>query len=152
MTIAPAPACPPARPARGRGRRAIILAGAAVGVLSVLIALLYLNRREATRQVLTGWLEHQGIEADAQVERLELDGLVASIRIGDAADPDVIVERVEVDYAIRAPWSKGGLALTPTRIRLVRPVVRASLRNGKLTLGSMDPLVERFTGRLPRPD
>ena len=152
MTITPAPACPSARPARGRGRRAVILAGAAVGVLSVLIALLYLNRREATRQVLTGWLEHQGIEADAQVERLELDGLVASIRIGDAADPDVIVERVELDYAIRAPWSKGGLALTPTRIRLVRPVVRASLRNGKLTLGSLDPLVERFTGRPPRPD
>ncbi len=152
MTIAPAPACPPARPVRGRGRRSILFAGAAVGVLSVLIASLYLNRREATRQVLTGWLEHQGIEADAQVERLELDGLVASIRIGDAADPDVIVERVEVDYAIRAPWSKGGLALTPTRIRLVRPVVRASLRNGKLTLGSLDPLVERFTGRPPRPD
>ena len=152
MTRAPAPASPPARSARRLGRRSILLVGAAVGVLLVLTALLYLNRREATRQVLTGWLEHQGIEADAQVERLELDGLVASIRIGDAADPDVIVERVEVDYAIRAPWSKGGLALTPTRIRLVRPVVRASLRNGKLSLASLDPLVERFTGRPPRPD
>jgi hypothetical protein len=128
------------------------VAGVVLGVLLVLTALLYLNRRAATRQVLIGWLEQQGIEADMQVDRLELDGLVARVRIGDAADPDVTVERVEVDYAIGAPWSKGGLGFTPTRIRLIRPVVRASVRNGKLTLGSLDPLVERFTGQPPRPD
>jgi hypothetical protein len=124
---------------------------AAAAVL-VLLAVLYLNRRAATRQVLIGWLEQQGIDADMQVERVELDGLVASIRIGDPADPDVTVERVEVDYAIGAPWSKGGLGVTPSRIRLVRPVVRASVRGGKLSLGSLDPLVERLTGRPPRPD
>ncbi len=129
-----------------------MIAGVAVGVLAILTALLYLNRRAATRQVLIGWLEQQGVEADMQVERVELDGLVARVRIGDADDPDVTVERVEVDYAIGAPWSKGGLGLVPSRIRLVRPVVRASVRNGKLTLGSLDPLVERFTGRPPRPD
>ena len=152
MTAATDPAPPPVRPVRTRGRRALLIAGVVIGVLLILTALLYLNRRAATRQVLIGWLEQQGVEADMQVERLELDGLVASVRIGDAADPDVIVERVEVDYALGAPWSKEGLGLTPTRIRLVRPVVRASVRNGKLTLGSLDPLVERFTGRPPRPD
>ena len=152
MTAATDPAPPPVRPVRARGRRGLLIAGVVVGVLLVLTALLYLNRRAATRQVLIGWLEQQGIEADMQVERLELDGLVASVRIGDPTNPDVIVERVEVDYAIGAPWSKGGIGLTPTRIRLVRPVVRASVRNGRLTLGSLDPLVERFTGRPPRPD
>ncbi|MDQ3124810.1 MAG: C4-dicarboxylate ABC transporter, partial [Pseudomonadota bacterium] len=152
MTAATDPAPPPARPERTRGRRALPIAGVVIGVLLILTALLYLNRRAATRQVLIGWLEQQGVEADMQVERLELDGLGASVRIGDAADPDVIIERVEVDYAIGAPWSKGGIGLTPTRIRLVRPVVRASVRDGKLTLGSLDPLVERFTGRPPRPD
>src|SRR5690606_8497722 len=60
--------------------------------------------------------------------------------------------RVEVDYAIGAPWSKAGLGVTPSRIRLVRPVLRASYRNGEFSLGSLDPLVERFTGRPPRPD
>ncbi len=143
---------PSARPAHSRVQRALLTAGVVFGVLLVLTALLYFNRRAATRQILIGWLEQQGIEADMQVERIELDGLVASVRIGDAADPDVTVERVEVDYAIGGPWSKGGIGLTPTRIRLVRPVVRASVRNGKLTLGSLDPLVERFTGRPPRPD
>lgn len=144
---------PPAvRPVRTRGRRALLTVGVVFGVLLVLTALLYLNRRAATRHVLIGWLDQQGIDADMQIERLELDGLVARIRIGEAADPDVIVERVEVDYAIGAPWSKAGLGLTPTRIRLVRPVVRASLRNGRLTLGSLDPLVERFAGRPPGTD
>ena len=152
MTAAIDPAPPPARPVRKRGRRALLVVGVVLGVLLVLTALLYLNRRAATRQVLIGWLEQQGIEADMQVDRLELDGLVARVRIGDAADPDVTVERVEVDYAIGAPWSKGGIGLTPSRIRLIRPVVRASVRNGKLTLGSLDPLVERFTGQPPRPD
>ena len=152
MTAATDPASPPPRQERRRGRRVFLTAGAALGVLLVLMALLYLNRRAATRQVLIGWLEQQGIEADMQVERIELDGLVASVRIGDAADPDVKIDRVEVDFAIGAPWSKGGIGVTPTRIRLVRPVVRASVRNGKLTLGSLDPLVERFTGRPPRPD
>jgi hypothetical protein len=129
-----------------------MVAGVLVGVLLVLVALLYLNRRAATRQVLIGWLEEQGIDADVQIERVELDGVVARIRIGDPANPDVTVERVEVDYAIGAPWSKAGLGVTPSRIRLVRPVVRASVRGGKLTFGSLDPLVERFTGRPPQPD
>lgn len=151
MTAA-TPAPPSPRPQPSRGRRGILILGAIVGILLILTAVLYLNRRAATRQVLIGWLERQGIDADMQVERLELDGLVASVRIGDPADPDVTVERVEVDYAIGAPWSKGGLGLTPIRIRLVRPVVRASVRDGKLTMGSLDPLVERFTGRPPRPD
>ncbi len=152
MTAATDPAPPSLRPVRTRGQRVLLIAGVVVGVVLILTALLYLNRRAATRQVLVGWLEQQGIEAEMQVERIELDGLVASVRVGDAADPDIIVERVEVDYAIGAPWSKGGLGLTPTRIRLVRPVVRASVRDGKLTLGSLDPLIERFTGQPPRPD
>jgi hypothetical protein len=129
-----------------------MVAGVVFGVLLVLVALLYLNRRAATRQVLIGWLEEQGVDADLQIERVELDGVVASLRIGDPADPDITVERVEVDYAIGAPWSDGGLGVTPGRIRLVRPVVRASVRGGKLTFGSLDPLVERFTARPPRPD
>ncbi len=146
-----APPSPVPRRSPG-GRRLRLVVSAALAVLLLLVALIYLNRRAATRQVLTGWLEQQGIDADMQVERVELDGIVARVRIGDPARPDVTIERVEVDFAIGAPWSKGGIGLTPSRIRLVRPVLRASLRGGRLTLGSLDPLVEKFTGRPPRPD
>lgn len=134
------------------GRRILLAVGIVACILLVLVAALYLNRRSAARQALTGWLDRQGIDADVDIERLELDGVIASVRIGDPRAPDVVVERVEVDYAIGAPWSKAGLGLTPSRIRLVRPVVRATWRDGKLSVGSLDPLIERFTGRPPRPD
>lgn len=142
-----------AKPARRSvWRRLGLILGVCLVVVLILLTLLYLNRRAATRQVLIGWLERQGVEADMKVERVELDGLTASIRIGDPADPDVVVERVEVDYAIGAPWSKSGLGVTPSRIRLLRPVVRASFKDGKLSLGSLDPVIEQFTGQPPRPD
>jgi len=152
MIAAAAPEPRPSGRGRSAGRRLLLAAGVIACVLLVLVALLYLNRRAATRQVLVGWLERQGVPADLDIERVELDGLVARIRIGDPRDPDVVVERVEVDYAIGAPWSKAGLGITPSRIRLLRPVLRASFREGELSLGSLDPLVERFMGRPPRPD
>jgi hypothetical protein len=136
----------------GVARRVLVGLGVALCVVAVLVGLLYLNRRAATRQILVGWLERQGVPAELDVERVELDGIVARIRIGDPRNPDAVVERVEVDYAIGAPWSKAGLGVTPTRIRLVRPVLRASFRDGEFSLGSLDPLVERFTGRPPQPD
>ena len=148
---APAPARRAPRKRRF-GRRLAVAVAVLACVLLVLTGLLYLNRKAATRQILVGWLERQGIEAEMEVDRVEIDGIVASIRIGDPRHPDVVVERVEVDYAIGTPWSRAGLGLTPRRIRLVRPVLRASLRNGKLSLGSLDPLVDRFVGRPPQPD
>jgi len=145
---------PARRPARrdGTARRVLFGLGIALCVIAVLVGLLYLNRRAATRQILVGWLERQGVPAEMEIERVELDGIVARIRIGDPRNPDAVVERVEVDYAIGMPWSKAGLGVTPTRIRLLRPVLRASFRDGEFSLGSLDPLVERFTGRPPQPD
>jgi hypothetical protein len=121
-------------------------------VLALFVAVTWMNRRTAAREVLVGWLDRRGIEAEVEVERLEMDGFVGRVRIGDAADPDVTIERVEVDYGLTLPWAQGGMGVTPTRIRLVRPVMRASWREGRLSFGSLDPLIEEFTGRPPRPD
>lgn len=143
---------PRARRGRSLLRRVGLVVLILVAITAVLAAALYLNRRAAAREVLVGWLERQGIQSEVEVERIELDGFVGRIRIGDPRQPDVTVERVEVDYAVAAPWSKTGLGVRPSRIRLVRPVMRASWKKGKLSFGSLDPLVERFTGGPPRPD
>lgn len=148
MTTEAAPSRPPRR-ARGR-RVAIVILIVLLGV-TVLTGLVWLNRRAAAREMLVGWLDQRGVPADVVVERLELDGFSGRVRIGDPDDPDVTIQRVEVDYAIGLPWS-GGLGVTPSRIRLVRPVARASWRDGKLSFGSLDGLIEEFTGRPPRPD
>lgn len=123
-------------------------------VVLVLLAtlLLYLNRRAVAREALVGWLKDRGVAADVEVERIELDGFVGKVVIGDPAAPQASVERVEVDYAIGLPWSKNGLGVTPDRIRLIRPVIRASWKDGRLSVGTLDPLVKEFMSRPPRPD
>lgn len=147
---------PPASTKRPRGRATARRVAAGLGVIlivvTVLVAVTWLNRRAAAREILVGWLDQRGIQADVEIQRLELNGFVGSVRIGDEADPDVTVQRVEVDYALALPWSRTGLGVTPSRIRLVRPVVRASWKDGELSFGSLDPLIKAFTGKPPRPD
>lgn len=123
-----------------------------LALLLLLAAALYLNRRAAARELLVGWLDRRGIDADVEVERLELSGFVGRIVIGDARDPDVRVERVEVDYALGMPWSEAGLGVTASRIRLVRPVAKLSWKQGKLSMGKLDPLIEEFLTRPPLPE
>ena len=137
---------------RGLWATAGLVVLAAVLILAIGAAVLYLNRRAAAREILTGWLDRRGIDADVEIERLELDGFVGRVRIGDPANPDFAVERVEVDYAIAAPWSSSGLGLSARRVRLLNPVLRATWADGKLSLGSLDPLIAEFTGKPPRPD
>lgn len=136
---------------RHRLPRPAVVVGVVLILLIAVAAGLWLNRRAVARDALVGWLDRKGIEADVEIERIELDGIVARIRVGDEMSPDFIVERAEVDYVLGWPWS-GGLGVTPSRIRLVRPMLRASWRGGELSLGSLDPLVKEFTARPPRPD
>lgn len=140
-------------PARKRPGRAWprVLTGVIVGVL-ILMAALYLNRRMVAREVLVGWLDRQGIAAEVEVERIELDGFVGRILIGDPEDPDFLAQRVEVDYSLTAPWSEAGLGARPSRIRLVAPSLRATWQDGRFSFGSLDPLIERFTGQPVQPE
>lgn len=149
---APGPKPQTRRRPRSAARTALLVLLIGVLLLTVLAAALYLNRRAAARELLTGWLDRKGIDADVEVEQLEIDGFVGKISIGDPRNPDFKVERVEVDYALGMPWSKAGLGVTPSRIRLVRPLARASWKDGQFSLGSLDPLIEEFMARPPRPD
>lgn len=146
---APIPAAPRRR--RGPGRVLLVLGGVLLAVALLLLAL-YAARREAAREVLVGWLERQGVEAEVEFERFDLDGLVGRIRAGPEDDPDLVVGRVEVDYDLNGPWGLPGWGVTPTRIRLYRPVVKARLHEGRLDFGSLDPIVQDFLRRPPQPD
>ncbi|WP_292094592.1 YdbH domain-containing protein [Brevundimonas sp.] len=148
----PRPPSPRRRTPRSAGGWIAVAVIALILVLLLATLLLYVNRRAAAREVLVGWLDRRGIVADVEVERIELDGFVGKVRIGDPANPQASVERVEVDYAIALPWSKSGLGVTPSRIRLVRPVVRASWKDGTLSVGPLDQIVREFTSRPPQPD
>jgi hypothetical protein len=129
----------------------LVTVGALFVVVLALSLVLYAARREVARQALVGWLEERGVEAQVDFERLDPDGLVASIRAGDPDNPDLIVERVEMDYRLGMPWS-GGFSIQPSRIRLIRPEVRATLADGRISFGALDPVIEDFTSRPPAPD
>jgi hypothetical protein len=134
-----APRTPP------RSRRRLILAAVLVAVAALLVTL-YVTRKIIAREALSGWLESRGIAAEAEIQALGLTDAVARLRVGDPRSPDLTVERAEVGYAWR------GFRPEVASVRLVRPVLRASVRGGKLSLGALDPLVEEFRRRPPQPD
>lgn len=120
--------------------------GVLAAILLIAALALYAARRNLAREALTGWLESKGIASEAQVESFGPAGATARLRIGDPRNPDVTVERAEVQYGLR------GLGLEVRSVRLVRPVVRARLQGGKFSVGSLDPLIEEFRRRPPKPD
>jgi hypothetical protein len=133
---------PPSTPAR---RARLILA--LVGVALLLVAFtLYAARRSIAREALVGWLQSRGIPAEADVEAFGLTGFVGRVRVGDPDAPDFAAARAEVRYAIR------GFGVEVHSVTLREPVMRASYRGGKLSVGSLDPLIEEFTRRPPRPE
>ena len=133
----------PTKPARPRTLRIVL---AVVGVALVLAAALtWANRRTLAREALVGWLRSRGVAAEAEVEAIGLSTFVASLRIGDPANPDFTAERVEVRY-------RTGLgAVELTSIVLKKPVLRASVRGGKFSVGSLDPIVKEILSRPPPP-
>ncbi|MDB5467201.1 MAG: hypothetical protein JWQ46_1963, partial [Phenylobacterium sp.] len=133
---------PPATPGR-RLRLILALVGVAVAVLALA---LYAARKVIAREALVSWLHAKGIAADAQVESFGPTGFTGRLRIGDPASPDFTAARAEVGYGFR------GLSLDVRSVTLRQPVLRARLHDGKLTLGSLDPLIEEFRRKPPRPD
>lgn len=144
----------PEPPAKRRARpRYVLWGGAAVVVVATAGSLLaYGVRRELARDALVGWLEQRGVESEVEIHTFDLGVADARLRIGPAADPDVIAERVEVRYGFGGFWNDQPLGVRVASVRLTRPAVKASFKAGKLSLGSLDPLVEEFAKRPPQPD
>ena len=120
---------------------------AVIGVAILLaLAVAYINRRTLAREALTGWLQSKGVAAQAEVEGLGFSDFAGRIRIGDPARPDFAAERVAVRYRL------GLRGFEVTEVRLTRPVLRASVVGGQLRAGALDPLIQEFLRRPPRPD
>lgn len=126
----------------------------AVVLLAVLaVALtLYATRRAIAREALTGWLRSQGIESEVTFQAFDPGGFSAALRVGPAAHPDMTAEVAEVRYDLLGFWNGRALGARVTEVRLVNPTLRARWRDGRLSLGSLDPLIEQLRKQPPRPD
>jgi hypothetical protein len=112
---------------------------AVVAVLAVAIAMLWANREGIAGNIIADQLASRGIEATYEIERIGgTRQVLRDIVVGDAARPDLTVERAEVVIRYRFGFP------AISRVHLVRPRLYGTYRDGALSFGSLDPLI--FTG------
>lgn len=143
----PPPAPKPASRAYGRWAAGVLVVAAVLALVAA-----YAARRALAREALVGWLEARGVPASVEFRDFELGAFAARLRIGPERDADVTAELAEVRYGFTGFWSGEPFGLQVTSVVLHRPVIKASLKGGKLSLGSLDPVIEELARRPPRPD
>lgn len=125
----------------------------AVGVTAVaLVVVAVAARKPAARYLLVGWLERQGVAADARVTGLSLSRFQGALAAGPAGRRDVEAPVIDVRYGFTGPWAGQPFGVSVIGVTAERPVVRAALRNGQLSLGTLDPLIQSFMRRPPQPN
>lgn len=130
---------------------ALSLSAAAAGALSV-----YVARRSLAREAVTSWLRSQGVEAQIAFKAFDPGGFTGALRVGPVGDPDLTAEVAEIRYDLVGFWTGEPFGARVTSVRLVRPTLKARLKDGALSLGALDPLVARLKARsasnAPLPD
>lgn len=142
---------PPNRAARRRWRRVHTALAATVLVAVFVGGMVYVTRRAIAREVLIGWLDARGVPADVEFREFEFGGFTARVRAGPETNPDLAIERVEVRYGFTGFWTGAPLGVQVASVKLYRPVVRGAYKDGKLSFGKLDPLIEEFTRQPPKP-
>src|SRR3954462_12036230 len=124
------PDAPAARPRRPLHVHAVylVLEAAAVGILVVgaVILIGYRSRGDVAQRFAEDWLKQQGVEGEIVVDRIDATGFSGRVRLGPANDPDLVADRLDIDYALAAPWAGAPFSVTPRSIRLVRPRAKVS--------------------------
>jgi len=116
----------------------------AVGVLiALLIALAagWFTREDIAGIVIEDLLEEHDIPASYEIVEIGPQRQVlADIVVGDPQRPDLVIERavVAIDYSFGLP--------AIGEVRLVRPRLYGAFRDGTLSLGALDPLLEPGEG------
>ena len=144
---------PPEESPRHRERRYGRLAKA-LGILALIVALafgiLWTQRERIANNVIANELASRGIPATYEIARIGARRqVVANLVVGDPARPDLTVKRAEVRLNYRLGFPTIG------RITLVEPRLYGTYRGGKLSFGTLDPLLFEGPKRefeLPRLD
>lgn len=120
-------------PRRRRWRRGV----AVVLVLLVMaLALVWWQREKLAHRVIGGQLEQYQLPATYKLEQVgPLTQVLTDVVLGDPAKPDFTAERVEI--TIKPTF---GLP-TIGSVRLVRPRLYGSYREGRLTFGTLDKAI-----------
>lgn len=98
--------------------------------------MIWLGREQIAGNLIDDALESNGLEATYRIVSIgPQQQVIADLVIGDPDAPDLTAERVNVDieYSFGAPEIG--------RIELIRPRLYGTFRDGRLSLGALDPLI-----------
>lgn len=106
------------------------------GVLLVLLVALWFQKEEIAVDFISGQLESLGVPATYEIEAIgPTREVLRNIVVGDPRYPDLTIERA--DIAITTEWGVPRIG----RITLEKPRLYGTWRDGKLSFGSLDPVV-----------
>lgn len=108
------------------------------------------SARPLLHAALLEWLHQRGVEADVTLTTATPWRVDGSIRLGANEDPDLLIERFELDLRYRWPWANGGW-IEPTELRLIEPSSRVRLVDGTLEWGPLRDLFDRPTAASSTP-
>ena len=127
----------------------------AVGVAVVAAtAIIYSQRGPIGTRLAIDYLQRRGVPASITIERLGPGGFVGSARLGPANDPDLTIDRIEVEFS-PLPILSDAIVPRVRSVRMVRPRLKARYADGKLTFGSLQGMVDEFLSQpatAPPPD
>jgi len=107
---------------------------------------LYSQRGPIGTRLAVDYLRDRGVPAVISIERLGPGGFSGSATLGPAGDPDLVIEHLDVEFE-PFPFVRDGLAPRIRSLRLVRPQLKAQYLEGRLSFGTLQPLVDDFLAR-----
>lgn len=121
---------------RVRHRRRRTVAAVIAGLLLLGLAVAWLARERIAGDLISSQLEELGLPARYEIESIgPRRQVLRNIVVGDPVRPDLTIERVEAVIALRQGVPAIGA------VTLVKPRLYGSYRNGKLSFGSLDPVI-----------
>lgn len=129
---------------RSRGRAIVAVAGA---LLIAIFAAIWIQREGIADNWIADQLTTMGVPATYEIESIgPRRQVIRNVVVGDPNDPDLTVERIDVAMTVR--WGLPAIG----RITITKPRLYAAYHNGKLSFGSLDPVIFAETkepARLP---
>ena len=120
---------PEQAPAPPRARRWRLVLAILGGVLVLAGLYGWFTREQIADRLIAGQLESLGLPGTYEIESIgPSEQILRNVVIGDPEKPDLTIERVEA-------------GLATGRIKLVKPRLYGSYRDGKLSFGSLDPVI-----------
>lgn len=115
-----------------------------LALIALAVSYVWITREDIADNFIASQLESMGVPATYEIESIGPGSeVLRNIVVGDPARPDATIERAVVSIRYRLGFPQIG------KVRLTRPRVYGTYHDGKLSFGSLDPVIFERTGQPP---